>query len=93
MTKSKVLGWKEIDKVVKTKVGTDQILLKESNLSIARLLMITRSTRDIDIEEIIGVYEFSPINRMIMSSDCRIHPCIDKAQLINILERQVETCK
>ena len=55
MTKSKVLGWKEINKVIKTKVGTDQALLKESNSLIARLLMITRSTRDIDIEEIIGV--------------------------------------
>ena len=44
--------------------------------------MITWSTRDIDIEEIIGVYEFSPINRMMMSSDGRIHSCIDIAQLM-----------
>ena len=49
MTKSKVLRWKEINKVVKIKVGTDQVLLKVSNSLITRLLMIARSTRDIDL--------------------------------------------
>ena len=91
ITKLKVLGWNEMKKIAKTKVGTDEVLLKESNSLIARLLVITRSSRDIDLKEIIAIFEFSPINRMIMSSDGKLHPCIDKSQLIHILERQVES--
>ena len=49
MTNSKVLRWKEINKVVKIKVGTEQVLLKVSNSLIAHLLMIAWSTRDIDL--------------------------------------------
>ena len=90
-TKLKVFGWNEIKKTVKTKMGADDVLLKESNSLMARLLVITRSSRDMDLKEIIGKYEFSPINKMIMSADGRLHPCSDKAQLIHILEAQVET--
>ena len=91
MTKLKVFGWNEIKKTVKTKMGADDVLLKESNSLMARLLVITRSSRDMDLKEIIGKYEFSPINKMIMSADGRLHPCSDKAQLIHILEALVET--
>ena len=90
MTKVKLLSWTSGAKVIKAKVGSEEISLKASTSLMARLLVITRSSREIDIKEVIGTFEFSTTNRMLMTPDGRIHPCTDKATLIHELEKQVE---
>ena len=42
-----------------------------------------------DLKEIIGKYEFSNINRMLMTANGKLHPCEDKSQLLHILQALV----
>ncbi len=74
-----VLGCSAGTKSVKTKVGA------KSSSMMARLLVITRSSRDIDLNCVIGKYEFSTTKRMLMTAEGNVHPCTDKSQLIHRL--------
>ena len=56
----------------------------------ARLLVIARSSRELDMKEIIGAYELSATNQLLMTGDGRLqslHPCQEKAQLMHQLEQ------
>ena len=89
MTKVKVLGWNAGCTTIKVASGSTEVNLKASNFMMARLLVITRSTREIDLKEVIGNYEFSTTNSMLMKADGSLHPCEDKSQLIHQLEALV----
>lgn len=89
MHKVKVLGWNEGAKPIKTKIGAEEILLKQSSSILARLLVIARSSRETDFKDVIGTYELSSINHTLMSADGRLHPCNDKSQLLHELVAQV----
>lgn len=86
MTKVKHLGWNDNNKSTRTKIGGEQVTLKASNSLMSRLLILTRSSRDVDLKEAVSTYEFSPINHMLMTPDGLLHPCNDKSQLIHHLE-------
>ena len=89
MNKVKVLGWNEAGKPIKTKIGSEQVILRQSSSLLARLLVITRSSRDIDLKEVIGTYELTSVNNMLMNADGTLHPCTDKSQLLHELLAQV----
>ena len=55
--KVKNVGWSAATKVMKTKVGSETINFKASSSMMARLLVITRSSCDIDLKEVIGKHE------------------------------------
>jgi hypothetical protein len=90
MTKVKVEGWSSVTKSVKTKLSSMEITIKASSSMMAHLLVITRSSRDIDLKHVIGKYEFSTINHMLMTADGKLHPCLDKAQLIHKMTNQLQ---
>ena len=73
-------------KKVKLKTHSEEITLKASNSLFMRLLIIAKLSRELDLEEVIGNYEFSDINNMLMKADGSLHPCLDKSKLIHILE-------
>lgn len=52
----------------------------------ASLLIITRSARENNIQEVIGKYEFTTINRVLMESDDSFHPMIYNSVIIHVLE-------
>ena len=88
MSKVKYLGWNDNNKSTKVKITGEHVTLTASNSLLSRLLILTRSTRDIDLKEVISKYEFSPINHMLMGTDGSLHACTDKYQLIHLLENQ-----
>ena len=53
MTKVKVLGWKSAVKIIKARLGSEEVMLKASTSLVARLLVITRSSRELDLKRII----------------------------------------
>ena len=73
--KVKVLGWNSAVKTIKARIVSEIIMLKASTSLMARLLAITRSSREIDLERIIETYEFSTINKLLMTADDKLHPC------------------
>ena len=89
MKKLKLDDWNAGCKTWENKTVSEEITLKTSNSMMARLLVITWSSRDMDLIEIIGKYEFSNINRMLMTPDSKLHPCEDKSQLLHILQALV----
>ena len=89
MKKVKVLGWSAGCKPLKTNTALEHVSLRASNSLMARLLVITRSSRELDVREVIGTYELSNTNQQLMTGDGRLHPCQDKAQLMHQLENLV----
>ena len=81
MSKVKVLGWSAGCKPLKTNTALEQDSLRASNSLMARLLVIARSSRELDVKEVIGTYELSTTNQQLMTGDGRLHPCQDKVQL------------
>lgn len=91
MSKIKHLGWNENTKSSQAKIGGEQVTLKASNSLMTRLLVLARSSRDVDLKDAVCTYEFSPINHMLMTTDGLLHPCHDKSQLIHLLEQHGRT--
>ena len=52
----------------------------------SRLLVLARSSREVNLEEAIGKYEFSTINRTLMKADGFLHLTLDKGKSITVLE-------
>ena len=80
MTKVKVFKWTAAAKLLKTNDAKQNMALaiQESSTMMARLLVITRSFRDIDPRIVISKHELSTINRLLMTPDGMLHPCSDK---------------
>ena len=69
MSKLKVIGWTDGAKPIKAKVGAEEIVLKQSSSLLARLLIIARSSRDVDLKDVISMYELSAINHTLQEMD------------------------
>ena len=65
-------------KEIRLQAKTEVLTLRATTGLMARLLIIARSTRDIDMEEVIGKYEFSTINRTLMTPDGCVYSTLDK---------------
>jgi len=50
------------------------------------LLIVARSSRQMDLEAVIGKYEFSVCNRILMKPDGSVQPTLDKSTVISVLE-------
>ena len=69
MKKIPLTNWDDICKIVKLKGKTTELQLKASSTLFARLLIITKSERDVDMQEAISLHEFNSVNLTIMSAD------------------------
>ena len=69
MSKWNVIGWTDGAKPIKAKVGAEEIVLKQSSSLLARLLIIARSSRDVDLKDVISMYELSSINHTLLEMD------------------------
>ena len=92
LTKVKVLKWTAAAKPLKTNDAKQNIAIQESRTVMPRLLVITRSFRDIDLREVISKHELSTIDRLLMIPDGMLQPCSDKSQLIYKLESITSIC-
>ena len=86
MTKSKFLSWNSSGKEIKLQAKSEVITLRATTGLMSRLLIIARSSREVDMEEVIGNYEFATTNRTLMKLDGSVHPTLNKSSIIAVLE-------
>ena len=86
MTKIKYLNWVDACKTIKLKSNHEQFELKATNSLFARMLMIAKSSRQIDLQQVVENYEFTAINTCLLNIDGSLIPCTNKSELIHVLE-------
>ena len=86
MPKLKFLSWKDGCKTVKLKASSEVMNLKATNSLFVCLLLITKSSRDLDLEDVISKHEFSHFNATLMKHDGSLLPSLSKSSLTHELE-------
>ena len=76
----------QISKTVKVSLPTKEMELKQTRSLFARLLIIARTREGLDLQDLIGRYEFSCVPRSVFALDRSLLPCTDKSKLMTILE-------
>ena len=84
--KRNLLTLKTSAKVIKVKAKDTIIELKE-NRKFARLAMVCKSRPEIDIQEAVGLYEFTVVPRSLFARDGTMLHCSCKSALMHILEK------
>jgi len=64
--------------------------LKETKDLYGRLMVLTKSSRDIDKKHAIGNYEFTLTPRALFSPNASLLACTDKSKLIHVLENLIQ---
>ena len=72
-------------KKITVKLRDKNVDLKETKDLYGRLMVLARSSRDINQKEAIGNYEFTLTPRALFAPDGTILPCLDKSKLIHLL--------
>ena len=89
MSKSKYLTWNSSSKTIKLASKSDIITVRATANLMSKLLIIARSSRIVDLEEVIRCYELSTTNRTIMKADGSLLPTMGKSVVIALLEMVV----
>ena len=84
MKKQKLLTWKTTGKKTKMTVGNKVVELQEDRSLFARMMMVCKSRPEIDLQEAVGVYEFSIVPRSLFAADGTMLHC-------SIIEKQTPT--
>ena len=91
MSKLKYLTWKDGCKTVNLKAESEVVSLKATNSLFVRLLLIAKSSRELDLEGIVGKHEFASCNATLMKPDGSLLPSNNKSILIHELEHMAAT--
>ena len=86
MKKRKLLTWKSTGKKAKVAVNKKLVELQEDRSLFARMMMVCRSRPEINIEESIGMYEFSLVPRSLFAADGTMLHCSNKSALMSLIE-------
>ncbi|KAI9542170.1 hypothetical protein NQZ68_022223 [Dissostichus eleginoides] len=86
MLKLKYLTWKDGCKSIKLKASSEVVSLKATNSLSVRLLLVAKSSRELDLQKIVGTHEFADYNASLMTSDGSLVPTTAKSALIHELE-------
>ena len=78
-------------KKLTVKIHDHSVDLKETKNLYGRLMILTRSNRDIDQKNAIGNYEFTLTPRALFAPDGSMLACTDKPKLIHDLEKLPST--
>jgi hypothetical protein len=90
MSKLNFQNWDELCKKLKLKGQGEVMHLKSASTMLSRLLVVAKSQRQLDLEEVISHYELNAINSTLMTTTGDLLPCKNKSQLIHALEGLVE---
>jgi len=74
------------NKKVKIEIAGTVTELTNDRSLFARLMIVTRSKRDLDLREILGKYELCAVPRSLFTNDSIMHQCPMKSKLIHILQ-------
>lgn len=72
--------------VAKVASGNDIVVLKGNRNLFARILVVSRSRDDLNLEDTFGNYELSAVPRSLFSADGTMYHCQNKSQLTSILQ-------
>ena len=86
MSKAKLLCWKDASKIAKVACPSKEVILKKDISLFARLSVIARSQREIDLQHVIGTYELSCLPRSLFAADGSLLPSTDKSKLMSRIE-------
>jgi len=86
MTKSKYISWESSSRKMQIKSKIGMLSLRATTSTMARLLIIARSMRGVDLQDVIGQYEFTTVNQTVMEPDGSVHPTHDKSDIMHMLE-------
>ena len=75
------------------KTRDQSVDLKETKDLYGHLMVLAKSSRDIDQKNAIGNYEFTLTPRALFAPDGSILPCFDKSKLIHCLEKLKKDCE
>ncbi len=75
------------NKKLTVKIRDQTVDLKETKNLYGRLMILTRSNRDIDQKNAVANYEFTLTPRALFAPDGSMLPCTDKSKLIHNLEK------
>ena len=86
MKKLNLKMWTAIGKQTKVRSGDKVIELKEDRSLFARMLIVCKSRPEINLQDAIGVHEFSVVPRSLFASDGSLLFTYGKSELMHILE-------
>ena len=81
------MTWKSNEKVVKVSRKEKLVELREDRSLLTRMMMVCKSRPEIDIQETVGLYEFSLVPRSLFAVDGSMLHCSSKSALLAILEK------
>lgn len=86
LPKLKYLSWKDGSKNITLKSFSEVMNLKATNTLLLRLLVIAKSSRDLNLEDTASKYELSHFSAPLMSRDGSLLPSPSKSALAHELE-------
>ena len=87
MKKYQLQTWKTTGKKMRVKSGDKMVELKEERNLFARMLLVSTSRPEINLEETVGRYELSVVPRSMFAADGTMLHCQVKSKLMAILEK------
>ena len=87
MKKQQLQTWKKTGKQVKVKSGDKIVELKEDRKLFSRMLLVSKSRPDINIQETVSKYELSVVPRSMFAADGTMLHCNVKTSLMALLQK------
>ena len=88
MKKRKLLTWKSTGKKSKVNVNDKIVELQEDRSLFARMMVVCRSRPEINLQESIGIHEFTVVPRSLFAADGSMLHCSNKSALMGLLENE-----
>ena len=88
MKKRNLQTWKKATKKTKIVVNNKILQLKEGRCLFARLMMVSQSRPQINLQEAIGTYEFSLMPKSLFAADGEMLHYLTKSTLMTLIEKE-----
>ena len=88
MKKRKLLTWKSTGQKAKVKLNNAIVELQEDRSLFARMMMVCQTRSEINLQEAIGVYEFTVMPRALFAADETMLHCSKKSALMALPEKE-----
>ena len=88
MKKRKLLTWKSTGQKAKVKLNNAIVELQEDRSLFARMMMVCQTRPEINLQEAIGVHEFTVMPRALFAADGTMLHCSKKSALMALAEKE-----
>ena len=88
MKKRKLLTWKSTGQKARVKLNNAVVELQEDWSLFARMMMVCQTRPEINLQEAIGVHEFTVMPRALFAADGTMLHCSNKSVLMALVEKE-----